>query len=89
MDELSSTAIAVGAVMDGIEGKLATWMERYERLKEARSRLKKATAGPRPVPKGLKAEVELLQHRCNEALDELNAEYARLKKDPPPPHGRT
>jgi hypothetical protein len=70
--------------MDGVEAKLAKWAELYERLKEARSRLKAATAGPGPVPQDLKEEVELLQHQCTVALDELNAEYARLKKAPPP-----
>lgn len=71
--------------MDEIEAKLAKWSARYDRLKEARTRLKAAAAGPGPVPRVLKAEVELLQNQCSEALDELNAAYARLKKEIPSP----
>jgi len=62
-----------------VDEKLAKWQEQYELLKLARARLKEAMAKPDPVPAELKDEVERLHRACGAALDELNAEYKRLK----------
>lgn len=65
--------------MNRVDEKLAKWQEQYELLKVARARLKEAMAQPGPVPGELKDEVERLHRACGAALDELNAEYKRLK----------
>ncbi|HSH90939.1 MAG TPA: hypothetical protein VK996_13215 [Ramlibacter sp.] len=62
--------------MHRIDAKLAKWNELYGQLKEARARYKD---GPPEARADLKAEVELLQRQCGAALDELQAEYAKLK----------
>ena len=62
--------------MHKVDAKLAKWNELYGRLKEARERYKAAPAEARP---DLKVEVDLLQRQCGAALDELQAEYAKLK----------
>lgn len=62
-----------------IDQKLAKWTELYERLKAARTRLKEAADQPETAQADLKAQVQLLQRQCGAALDELQAEYARMK----------
>jgi hypothetical protein len=62
-----------------VDEKLAKWQQHYELLKVARARLKEAMATPGPVPSELKDEVDRLHRLCGAALDELNAEYKRLK----------
>ena len=65
--------------MNRVDEKLAKWQEQYEQLKVARARLKEAIEKPGPVPAHLTEEVERLFRSCGVALDELNAEYKRLK----------
>jgi hypothetical protein len=62
-----------------IDGKLANWTALYGRLKDARIRLKDAIELDVVAPIELQAEVNLLQTACGKALDELQAEYARMK----------
>jgi hypothetical protein len=62
-----------------VDQKLAKWQQQYELLKAARAKLKEAMAAPGPVPAELKDEVDRLHRLCGTALDELNAEYQRLK----------
>lgn len=68
-----------GLDVNRIDKKLAQWQEQYELLKLARARLKEAMARPGPVPAELKDEVERLHRTCGTALEELNAEYKRMK----------
>ncbi len=69
--------------MDIIEAKLAAWTAAYEKLKDVRARYKVAEAVPGPVPVPLKDELRECERQCGVALDELNAEYAKAKSDPP------
>ena len=66
-------------MVNRVDAKLAKWTELYGQLKEARTRLKEALQQPGPEPVALKAEVDRLQRACGEALDELQAEFARMK----------
>lgn len=68
-----------GVSVNRVDRKLAEWQTQYELLKVARARLKEAMATPDPVPAELKDEVDRLLRTCGVALDELNAEYKRLK----------
>lgn len=65
--------------MNRVDSRLAKWTELYGQLKGARTRLKEALEGPKPVPADLKAEVDRLQRACGVALDELQAELGRLR----------
>lgn len=65
--------------LNRVDRKLAEWLAQYELLKVARARLKEAMATTEPVPAELKNEVDRLLRTCGAALDELNAEYKRLK----------
>lgn len=65
--------------MHRVDQKLAKWTELYERLKVARARLREAASEADSVQADLKMEVQLLQRQCGAALDELQAEYARMK----------
>jgi hypothetical protein len=62
--------------MHKVDAKIAKWNELYGQLKAARDRLKEAVADNRPA---LKADVDSLQRQCGAALDDLQAEYAKLK----------
>ena len=65
--------------MHRVDQKLAKWVELYEQLKSARARLKAAAGEPAPVRAELTEQVHDLQRQCGVALDELQAEYARMK----------
>jgi hypothetical protein len=62
-----------------VDQKLARWVELYEQLKLARARLKAAAGEPEAVRAELTEQVHSLQRQCGVALDELQAEYARMK----------
>ena len=63
-------------MMHRVDAKIAKWNELYAQLKVARTKLKEATPDERAA---LKSEVEHLQRQCGAALDELQAEYIKLK----------
>jgi uncharacterized coiled-coil DUF342 family protein len=65
--------------MQELEAKLAKWTELYGRLKNARARLKLSIEDASPQRDERQAEVHELQRLCGQALDELQAEYARMK----------
>lgn len=62
-----------------LDAKLVAWRKVYDELKEARARYKQALAMDAPTLSHLKAEVDRLQNACGIALDEMQAELARLK----------
>lgn len=63
--------------MNGIDAKLAKWTALYEKLQDARSRLKVAEAR-RQKAADIREEIRDIERECGEALDEINAEYARM-----------
>ena len=62
-----------------LDAKMEAWRKVYAQLKDARIRYKAALAASDPAVPVLLAEVDLLQHRCGVALDEMQAELARVR----------
>jgi hypothetical protein len=64
--------------MTASEEKLAKWTQLYSGLEEARGRLKALIARRGSGRSAVKKEVIALKRECGVALDELQAEYARV-----------
>lgn len=75
---------STGTKVDDIEAAMAKWMALYDKLKEARAKLKAAMEQPGPVPAALNEEVRECERRCGAALNELNEAFAQNKGAPPP-----
>ncbi len=72
--------------MHRVDEKFARWTAIEALLNDAMKRLHEAMKIEGPVPPELLAEIARLQQECRVALDELNAEYARVKGELGPGH---
>jgi hypothetical protein len=68
--------------MHKLDERLADWMQAYQRLKDARARLKDAAATPLGAAEQLRDEVHRLQIEADAALQALQSEFDSLKGKP-------